>query len=339
MRLHSGHLLAALISVGLWGQGTARAQGAPSAKEQAESLNTEGKKLIKQLDLAGAAQRFRAALALSEDPRFAFNLCYTLEKSGKLVEAKEACERVMADGNSRLVEKANRLLAVIEESLAGGAPKPPPAPPGPGGSLRRPPPVQPAKPVASVPSTPPPKKAKTSYGVIAGLSRANVQATFGDPEPKVGLALGGGMRVRLRPNFDSVIDAQFVQRGFQTSSVGIDGVDGDLTANYLDLGFASRWYLSEGAFRPYAEVGMALSVLLFDSATIAGQEVDPEIQPLDISYSLGVGSRIPLGAVSLDIRARYMYGLLNTAKSDVGIGATDTSGFNRALLIQTGLWF
>tara|TARA_R110002096_G_scaffold299503_3_gene494080 strand:+ start:46611 stop:47639 length:1029 start_codon:yes stop_codon:yes gene_type:complete len=341
MRVRNRPLLAALCTLGLW-QGAASAQPTPKANEQAEELNAQGKKLIKQLDLAGAAQRFRAALALSNDPRFAFNLCYTLEKSGQLVEAKQACETVMASGDSRLSEKANRLLAVIEESLADGEPKPPPAPPGPGGSLRQPPPTQPVKPVPvakPAPSTATPeKKARSSYGVMAGLSRANMQTTFGDPEAKVGLAFGGGMRLRISPSFESIVDAQFVQRGFQDSSDGIDPIDAELTSNYLDVGFASRWYLSEEAFQPYAEVGMALSILLFSSATLNGQDVDVDVQPFDVSYALGLGSRIAIGSRSLDIRLRYMYGLLNTSNSDSGVGGTDTTGFNRTLLIQTGIW-
>ena len=83
---------------------------------------------------------------------------------------------------------------------------------------------------------------------------------------------------------------------------------------------------------------MALSILLFSSATLNGQDVDVDVQPFDVSYALGLGSRIAIGSRSLDIRLRYMYGLLNTSNSDSGVGGTDTTGFNRTLLIQTGIW-
>ncbi len=326
--------LVALCVLGLW-QGGAYAQ-TPSATEQAEALNAEGKELIKQLDLVGAAQRFRAAMALSGDPRFAFNLCYTLEKSGQLVEAKQACETVMESGNARLNDKANRLLAVIEESMAAGAPQTPARPPGPGGSLR---PTAPAKPVPSVPSTPPPKKHKASYGLTAGLSRATVQGTFEKTDAKLGLAFGGGMRMRIRPSFESILDVQFVQRGFNASFTEIMGVESSITGNYVDVGFASRWYLGTEGFQPYAEVGMALSVLLFDSASIGGEEVEADLQPFDVSYSLGLGSSIALGSRSLDLRVRYMYGLLNAFNSEGLMGDPPATAYNRTLLVQSGIWF
>ena len=57
----------------------AEAQDLSVKAKKAESLNTEGKKLVSRLDLDGAAERFRDAWQLVRDPRFAFNLCYTLE--------------------------------------------------------------------------------------------------------------------------------------------------------------------------------------------------------------------------------------------------------------------
>lgn len=87
-------------------------------RERAEELNSEGRELVKQLDLTGAAERFRQALQLANDPRYAFNLCYTLEKSRLFGEAYQACKRVQASSDARLAEKATQLLVEIESELA-----------------------------------------------------------------------------------------------------------------------------------------------------------------------------------------------------------------------------
>jgi Flp pilus assembly protein TadD len=81
-------MLATLSSV------TQLASAQPSAYAQAEALNDEGKALIGRVDLAGAAAKFRQAIALVEDPRYVFNLCYALEKSGVLQEARRECQWV-----------------------------------------------------------------------------------------------------------------------------------------------------------------------------------------------------------------------------------------------------
>ncbi len=107
----------------LFAQGTAdpAQEDASEARQQAEACNNEGKKLIRQLDLQGAAEQFRLAMKLVPDPRYAFNLCYTLEKSRKFAEARFACEAVASSDDPRLIEKATELLAAIEEQLAARA--------------------------------------------------------------------------------------------------------------------------------------------------------------------------------------------------------------------------
>jgi hypothetical protein len=95
----------------------AEAEDVSAEAKKAESLNTEGKKLVSRLDLDGAAERFRDAWQAVRDPRFAFNLCYTLEKSGKLYEARVACREVLSAKDQRLASKATELLKEIEKDL------------------------------------------------------------------------------------------------------------------------------------------------------------------------------------------------------------------------------
>ena len=300
------------------------------SQAQAEELNSQGKALIKQLDLAGAAQRFRAAMALSSDPRFAFNLCYTLEKSGQFANAKEACEKVVGATDARLANKANKLLAVIEGKMTTElASSPPPKPPP---SSQSPPAVASAprtQPVtsASLPTPAPQASHKTlQYGAVVGFSRANVSGTKLNPDAVVGYAVGGWARMGLRPSFDSIFEAQLVQRGFSTRVF-------DVSASYLDLGFASRWYLGMGGVKPYLEAGMTLSILLSSEVDFMVAE-SKELQAYDLAYTVGVGTIIGLGALSVDVRARYMHGLIA-----IGEGTGDLIAYNRSVLAQVGMWY
>lgn len=95
----------------------ARAEDLSPEAKRAEELNSEGKRLVGRLDLEGAAEKFRDAWQLVHDPRFAFNLCYTLEKSGKLYEAKAACQQALNAPDQRLAEKVKNLLKAIEEKI------------------------------------------------------------------------------------------------------------------------------------------------------------------------------------------------------------------------------
>lgn len=116
-----------LVGVLLGVPGSAAAQPAGDKAAQAEALNAEGKERMRVLDLDAAAEKFRKAIALSPDPRFYFNLCFTLEKLDRLREARAACQVVDKDSNAdpKLREKSRTLLAQIDQRLASGAPAEP----------------------------------------------------------------------------------------------------------------------------------------------------------------------------------------------------------------------
>lgn len=61
---------------------------------QAESLNEEGKTFYKNKEYAKAVEKFQAAIALSPEARFYFNLCASDEKLGDYDAALQACDDV-----------------------------------------------------------------------------------------------------------------------------------------------------------------------------------------------------------------------------------------------------
>jgi tetratricopeptide (TPR) repeat protein len=91
---------------------------APPPDPRAEALNEQGKTLyLEGKDYAGAAARFRAAIAISQDPRYYYNLCTALEKIEQWDAALAACEEVFAhDPRPDLAEKTGRRAAAIRKA-------------------------------------------------------------------------------------------------------------------------------------------------------------------------------------------------------------------------------
>src|SRR5690349_1073029 len=84
-------------------------------RARAEKLNEEGKRQIALVDFDGAAGSFRAAIQIQPDPRYYYNLCYTLHRAGKLREAHASCEMAAADKKDpRLAAKAKERLTMID---------------------------------------------------------------------------------------------------------------------------------------------------------------------------------------------------------------------------------
>ncbi len=326
MSFTSIHRAALLLSLGsallLWSPSESHAQDAEK-RAQAEELNNQGKQRIKQLDLEGAAARFRAAMQLVDDPRYAFNLCYTLDKSNKLEEARVACQDVVSSGDPRLGEKAAALLETIDAKLAQGA--------GPGPENT---PPDTSEPVVQPPEPPEPIKSETPpaprFAGMVGAASANVNAEV-TTTARLGLALGGTFLVADLPSVDLIADAQLVQRGFSSFVSDIE-----LTANltYFDLGFAARYSLGQSLTKPYLEFGTTLCVLVTSSATVGGMDSDVNASSIDVATTLGVGMRIG----TIDLRARLLMGLIDiNSNSSDSIAQTGTT--NRVTTVQAGYWF
>ena len=84
-------LLALLLSAGL-----AQAQPSAAQKETARGLMAEGRELRDRGDLASALTRFNAADSLMGVPTTGFEVASTQAQLGKLVEARETLQRVLA---------------------------------------------------------------------------------------------------------------------------------------------------------------------------------------------------------------------------------------------------
>lgn len=297
---------------------------------RAEALNGQGKERIRQLDLEGAAEFFRQAIELSPDPRFYFNLCYTLEKSGKLVEAREACDAVAGTGDARLESKAAQLSSKIDERL-GPRPTVPVEPTGP----------EPEKPESGTvpPPPPPPEKAKepgpkTQYGGAVGMSLGSLGGSASSGQV-IGAAVGPWMLLPIGNRYEFILDAQFVQRGGSFSETGVGDIE--IKMGYLDLGAAFRYRIGSDAVSYYFDAGLALSLLVTESRTLDNNQLDSESNGKDFSTIFGIGYIIKTAAGSLDFRARYMIGYLPI--NEVGSGLGDTDILNRTIVLQGGYWF
>ncbi|MBK9031976.1 MAG: hypothetical protein IPL61_11725 [Myxococcales bacterium] len=88
--------------------GSAAAQ---SPAQKADTLNDQGKALIKAKKYVEATEKFRAAIVLSPEGRFYLNLCMSLYSEGKLGEAITACRAVKDHGASGdQVTQANNII-------------------------------------------------------------------------------------------------------------------------------------------------------------------------------------------------------------------------------------
>jgi hypothetical protein len=310
-----------------------RAHADDDDASRAEALNGQGKERIRQLDLEGAAEFFRQAIVLSQDPRFYFNLCYTLEKSGKLVEARDACDAVAGSGDARLESKAAQLSSKIDERL-GPRPTEPSEP------------LSPTTPESETPKTgnvppppPPPEKApepgpKAAYGGAVGMSLASLGGSASSGQV-VGAAVGPWLRLPMGNRYEFILDAQFVQRGGTFREVGLGKIE--IKAGYLDVGAAFRYSIGSETVSYYFDAGLALSLLVTESSSLDGGDVNAEINGKDFSTVFGIGYVIKTAAGALDFRARYMNGYLPINDIDGGILGTDI--LNRTILVQGGYWF
>lgn len=297
--------------------------------KKAEEFNTQGKARIKQLDLEGAAELFRQAIALAPDPRYYFNLCYTLEKSGKLEAARQACDGVAGSGDERLEQKAAALSSKIDEKL-GPRPTEPTPPPSP---TDKPPPEVGPKPVPPAPMKPVKDPKRILYGAVFGFVSSNLVGDGpADPSSTFGIALGSWALLPLSGALSIVLEGQYVQRGASYDELGLSPVTID--NNYLDFGAAARYGFGSSVSSYYAEVGATVSVLISSTGSFEGDVVSTEANPKDLAFSLGLGSRFS----AIDLRFRYMQGLLNAnSESDDMVGAEAV--FNRTLFFQGGYWY
>lgn len=317
-----------------------RAEAQPAVYAQAEALNDEGKAMIGRVDLAGAAAKFRQAIALVEDPRYVFNLCYALEKSGVLEEARRECQWVTTSRDTRLANKAAALLASIDAQIAERAARRPPAPtPVPG-----PTPV-PVAPVVA-PGTPIPQHllplsmqkrpldTSIHYGIRVGMVLGSFAGEYEDAGDVVAPSIGVMARKALSKKLRAIGEAQYAGRGATVYASNFDSIE--LSLQYLDFSGGVQYALSN---RFYAEIGATLSILLSgEEVVFFDSEADYEVGPADFSADLSVGSALG----NFDLRFHYKYGLLDIADVDFFDGNAGGVGddlSSRSYGFQLGYYF
>lgn len=97
---------------------------AQSDTERAAQLNEEGKVLWHEKnDLGAAAEKFRQATEVYPDPRYYFNLCYSLHQLQRYREALDACEGVATSGGD---EKQRKKAQVVIDDIRKRIPDDPP---------------------------------------------------------------------------------------------------------------------------------------------------------------------------------------------------------------------
>ena len=89
-------LRTAVLLALLLGCAVAQAQPSAAQKETARGLMAEGRELRDKGDLPSALTRFNAADALMGVPTTGFEVAATQAQLGKLVEARETLQRVLA---------------------------------------------------------------------------------------------------------------------------------------------------------------------------------------------------------------------------------------------------
>jgi hypothetical protein len=322
-----GALLALSACFLLVDAGAARAQA--SDEEVAEKLNREGRDLFAKADLRGAADRFQKAISLDPKPGYHFNLCFTLEKAGRLEEALDACERVFDAGPSE-EQRAKTLetIARIRTEVGPGqrpAEPPPPAPP------TATPPAAPLPAAEVIRPRPAPEPRRLRAGLMVGFGSAKL--TGGDFfDSRDGGTAGGHVSLALGRSLGVRVETALALGGEET--FGFSGPDVKLSLTYiaapvlleLDLPIA-------GGFRFHALAGAGPALLVAAKRTERDFPADPvsrdvrdQLNAIDVGIASGAGVSYPLESIELTAGLRFWHGL-------VGLSDTDSRKNRRTSLV------
>lgn len=313
------------------------AEAQPSdVRARAEALNDEGRTLVRVLDFDAAAAKFRAAIELQPDPRYYFNLCFTLEKAGALREARAACEVVVGGGaEERLEDKARTRLEAIEAQLGGGRAADPPIEQmeasGPADDEAAD--TTPPAPIG----VPPAPERRLRYGVVGGVAATSfTSGSVGNVESDLGWVVGGAL--------DGAIAGPLTLRTELTVShrvsdfSGLAGaIRGTTRLTYLDLPLVARASLGSD-LRVFVEGGGMFSLRLAatrqtEDAVSGTSEDELDVQKFDAALVIGGGFAIDAGPSELSLVVRYVHGLRAVGTRDGGI-ASDRKNVSLAVLLS-----
>jgi hypothetical protein len=214
---------------------------APEPDARAEALNDRGKTLYSEKqDYAAAVAKFRAAIAISPDARYYYNLCAALEKLTRYDEALNACDEVFNhDPRPELGEKTGKRAAAIRQEMrASKPPAPVPSPPAP---VPAPMPTPAPTPPSTTPSSPP--------------EGEPVDAVVVDPEAP-------GYRWSLGADLGFVRNNSLGDRTFGKNGVAVQAHVAAIVAPRLRLGV--EIYLHLSAFGERDDAGLSNTMTIAD---------------------------------------------------------------------------
>jgi hypothetical protein len=175
--------------------------------------------------------------------------------------------------------------------------------------------------------------AQIQFGVKAGynLTTLTQSGSYSEPGLKNKSGFNGGVLASV-PLFNSFYLQPEIVYSSQGTSISNGGATGDLNFNYLNVPVLFKYQSALGIF---AETGPQAGLLLSANAKAGGQSEDMKdaTQSLDFSWAIGVGYKIPV--INLGIDVRYNLGLTNTAK-DSGDETIKNSVFQVGLFYMFG---
>jgi hypothetical protein len=303
---------------------TASVAGADDANvvARAEALNAQGKARMQVVDFEGAAALFRSAIELVPDPRYYFNLCYTLDRAGNLREARVACEAVVASkADARLIEKARERLVAINQAIGDRAATPAATPSDGQAAATAPSPPPGTSPDATDASAGAPRTAVRpghTYSIRLGVGASTIVGDGIDLDMIFAGALGGGAIVWLGP-VAIQLEGLVARRG---ASVTFDGGSGSVTQTdtytYVDLVTAARLEVGGGRVRPYGLGGLYGGLRLAATGELSdGTSVDVVgTSTFDLGLVVGGGAAFGGFRRAFSVDLRFQQGFVDLDESE-----------------------
>jgi tetratricopeptide (TPR) repeat protein len=293
------------------GSGLARAD----TRSDAEHFNDQGKALFLRGDFEGAAASFREALELVQDPRYDFNLCAALEKSGDWDAALEACDEVFKDGgDAELRAKAGTRSASIRDARRHG-PRPPPSQPvvlpqpPPGSAAPARPPLAKAPAPIVMPQNPEDGRGQSRWAIGLDIGPTLFSHTIADPRlgrdrdldlsPRIGIHVDlaltrrSGLLLRLEATSYDGRDAQLNATVAQNRSLAVGHYGAGLVGR---LRLAGPWWLHADAALAVARASYSVSNIDLGTALLDGTSKETWLAlPASVGVEVALGDHFALG--------------------------------------------
>jgi hypothetical protein len=207
--------------------------------------------------------------------------------------------------------------------------------------------------------------AQVQLGLQAGTNLGDFKLDPSEPGVetgmRAGLLFGGVLFYGFSPLLGLQVEPAYVQKGAtvditQTEQGMTVKLEGNLTADYLDIPVLLKASFGEGPVKPYLVAGATLALSLgdatleYDKATIDGQDVTNQIpssereqklkvKSADFILDFGGGVIIPAGQVTIFIEAQYNLGLSDVNDEPTSPGEPEMTIKSTGIQIKAGVLF